>query len=204
MPALSHQNLRLALASHLGRTLTPEVAAAIEMAAFESEDRSHDPAKFGQREYKGIIFRAERFADTVDELHTMHEEHFAETEIHRLGFGMEPNYEYMIDMEKRGCLVQFTARDAETGFLAGNIRMYVQESLHTGTKYANEDTLYIRPAYRKGFMAVRFMQFVEDALRSIGVREVRTDSKTINKAHKLVEYLGYKHVANKYVKIFTE
>ncbi len=174
------------------------------MAATDREDRSHDPKKFGEREYQGIVFRSERFADALDELHKMHEEHFAETEIHRLGFGMNPDYDYMLDMERQGKLIQFTARNAETGELAGNIRMYVQNSLHTKTKYANEDTLYIRPAYRKGFMAVRFMQFVEDALKSIGVKEVRTDSKTINKANKLVEYLGYTHVANKYVKIFSE
>lgn len=204
MPALSHQNLRQALASNLGKTLTPEVAVAIEMAALDAEDRSHNPTKFGEREYKGIVFRAERFADILPEMHKMHEEHFAETEIHRLGFGLNPNYDYVMDMERLGKMVQFTARNIETGELAGNIRMYVQASVHTQTLYANEDTLYIRPAYRKGFMAVRFMQFVEDALKSIGVKEVRTDSKTLNKAHKLVEYLGYKHVANKYVKIFSE
>lgn len=204
MAALSHHNLRMALAANLGQTLTPEVAAMIEAAAFDSEDRSHNPEKFGSRVYKGLVFQAERLADVLPELHELHEEHFAETEIHRLGFGLKPNYDYMIEMERRGNLIQFTSRDQETGKLAGNIRMYVQESLHTGTLYANEDTLFIRPQYRKGFHAVRFMQYVEDCLRAIGVREVRTDSKTLNKAHRLVEYLGYKHVANKYTKVFTE
>lgn len=204
MPFLSHERLRQALASQLGQMLTPEVAVAIEMGAFDFADNSHNPTKFGEREYKGIVFRAERFDDALPELHLLHEEHFAETEVHRAGFGMKPDYEYMREMERQGKLIQFVARNVETGELAGNIRMYVQTSVHTGTLYANEDTLYIRPAYRKGFMAVRFMQFVEDALKLIGVREVRTDSKTLNKAHKLVEYLGYKHVANKYVKIFSE
>lgn len=204
MPALSHERLRQALASQLGLVLTPEVAAAIEAGAFDAEDRSQSPARFGEQEYRGVLFRAEKFDDALPELHVMHEEHFAETEVHRIGFGLQPDYDYMREMERQGKLIQFVARNAETMELAGNIRMYVQTSMHTGTLYANEDTLYIRPAYRKGFMAVRFMQFVEEALKSIGVREVRTDSKTLNKAHKLVEYLGYKHVANKYVKIFTE
>lgn len=204
MPVLRHELLRQALAASLGKTLTPELAVAIEMAAFDNEDHSHDPSKFGEREYKGIAFRAERFADIVDELHAMHEEHFAETEIHRLGFGLEPNYDYMIDMEKRGCLVQFTARDSETGRLVGNIRMYIHRSLHTGNLYASEDTYYVTPEYRKGFMALRFWQFMEEGVRSIGVREIRTDSKVMNKVHKLNEYCGYKHVANKYVKIFSE
>lgn len=204
MPALSHHSLRVALASHLGQTLTPEVAAAIELAAFDTEDRSHKPEKFGQRHYKGLTFQAEKMGDILDELHELHELHFAETEIHRLGFGLKPNYDYMMEMERRGNMIQFTSRDTESNRLVGNIRMYVQESLHTGTLYANEDTLFIRPEYRQGFHAVRFMQYVEECLRAIGVREVRTDSKTLNKAHRLVEYLGYKHVANKYTKVFTE
>ena len=204
MPSITHQSLRQAIAANLGKVLTPEVAAAIELGSIVAdEDRSHDPEKFGSRSYKGLTFRAERMANILEELHLMHEQHFKETEVHRLGFGLKPNYDYMLGMERSGRMIQFTARNADGG-LVGNIRMYVQESLHTGTLYANEDTLYIAPEYRQGFTAVRFMQYVEDCLRAIGVREVRTDSKTINKAHRLVEYMGYKHVANKYVKVFTE
>lgn len=208
MPTVSHFLLRQALASSLGKVLTPDVAAMIEMSSLDREDRSHNPEKFGVREYrtdgKLIEFRCEKFRDVLPELHILHEKHFSETEVHRLGFGMDPNYDYMEEMERLGQMLQFTARDTETGALVGNIRMYVNESLHTKTLYANEDTLYILPEYRKGFIAIRFMQYVEGCLKSIGVREVRTDSKTLNKAHRLVEYLGYKHVANKYVKVFTE
>jgi hypothetical protein len=203
MPYVSHDLLRLALARNLGKELTPEVAAQIELSSVDREDRSHSPDKFGARIYKGLTFQVERFSEILDELHALHEQHFKETEVHRLGFGLDPNYDYMADMERRGNMIQFTARN-EDGKLVGNIRMYVNESLHTRTLYANEDTLYIVPECRQGFTAVRFMQYVEDCLRAIGVREVRTDSKTINKAHRLVEYMGYKHVANKYVKVFTE
>lgn len=204
MPALSHPKLRQSLASYLGQTLTPEVAVAIELAAFDSEDRSHNPTKFGEREYKGVVFRAEKFDDALPELHAMHQEHFAETEVHRAGFAMDPDYDYMRDMERQGKLVQFTARDTETGKLIGNIRMYIQQSLHTGNLYASEDTFYIVPERRSGWTAIRFWRFMEDSVRSIGVREIRTDSKVINKVHKLNEYCGYTHVANKYVKIFSE
>lgn len=204
MAALSHHNLRMALAANLGQTLTPEIAALIETSAFDSEDRSHHPGKFGARVYKGLVFQVERFADVLPELHALHEEHFAETEIHRLGFGLKPNYDHMAEMERRGQMVQFTARDQETNRLVGNIRMYLQESLHTGTLYASEDTFFVTKDYRLGFAALRFWQFMEESLRAIGVREFRTDSKVTNKVHRLNEYCGYKHVANKYVKVFTE
>lgn len=204
MAFLSHDNLRKSLGAHLGKVLTPEVAVAIELGAFDDEDRSHDPSKFGEKTTNGLVLKVERFRDIVDELHVLHEQHFSETEIHRLGFGLNPNYDYLIDLEKRGQLIQFTARDRETNRLVGNIRMYINTSLHTGTQYATEDTFYLLPEYRKGWTALRFWRFMEESVRAIGVRELRTDSKVINKVHKLNEYCGYKHVANKYVKVFTE
>ena len=201
---LQLQNLRIALSANLGQVLTPEVAAEIEMAARYVEDKSHDPAKFGQKEYKGMVFQVERLCDIIPEIHPLHEAHFEETEKHRLGFGLHMDYDLLCGYERNGTLVQFTCRDVETGRLVGNIRMFVQTSIHTGTLYASEDTYYVLPEFRKGFAALRFWQFMEDALKAIGVREIRTDSKVVNKVHKLNEYCGYKHVANKYVKVFTE
>jgi len=204
MAVLTLQSLRQAIAANLGKVLTPEVAAAIEMGAYDSEDRSHSPEKFGTKKYKNVVFLVERISDILPELHELHELHFLETEKHRHGIGLNGNYDYLMEMERKGLGIQFTARDAGSWELVGNIRMYMGESIHTQTLYAYEDTLFLREEYRKGLTAIRFMQYVEDCLKAIGVREVRTDSKTINKAHRLVEYLGYKHVANKYVKIFAE
>jgi len=198
------QQFRSAMVKYLGQELTPEVAAAIEAEAFQTPDNSHNPKKFGSKEYKGMFFQAEKFADIVDEIHPLHEAHFQETEKHRLGFGLNMDYDQLKSYERAGRMVQFTCRDIESGKLVGNIRMYIDTSLHTGTLYATEDTYYVLPEFRLGFAALRFWQFMEDCLKSIGVREIRTDSKVLNKVHKLNEYCGYKHVANKYVKVFQE
>jgi hypothetical protein len=198
------QQFRNAMVKYLGWEMTPEVAAAIEREAFAMPDNSHNPTKFGVKEYKGLVFQAERLKDIVDEIHPLHEAHFQETEKHRLGFGLDIDYDSMLSYEQAGRMIQFTCRDIETGKLVGNIRMYIDTSLHTGTLYASEDTYYVLPEFRKGFAALRFWQFMEDCLKAIGVREIRTDSKVLNKVHKLNEYCGYKHVANKYVKVFEE
>jgi len=203
MISFTHEKLRMALALNLGKTLTPEAAMLIETYVMGRADCSYDPAMFGSRKYKNITFQCERFADIVPELKICHYEHYSETEFYRLGLPLDPKYEQISEIERMGQAVQFTARD-ESGELAGNILMYVSRSLHTDSMSANEDTLYIKPQYRKGFMAVRFMQYVEDSLRLIGVREIFTDSKTVNNAHRLVEYLGYKHVANRYAKVFGD
>ena len=192
------------MVKYLGWEMTPEVAAAIERETFTVPDNSHNPAKFGMKEYKGMIFQVERIRDLIDELHVLHEAHYLETEKHRHGLEMKPDYDAFIDHEMAGRLIQFTCRDIESGKLVGNIRMYVTASLHTDTLMATEDTYYVLPEFRKGFASLRFWQFMEDCLKSIGVREICTDSKVLNKVHKLNEYLGYQHVANKYVKVFQE
>lgn len=198
------QQFRTAMVKHLGQVMTPEVAAAIEQEAFYIPDNSHNPTKFGLKEYKGMVFQAERIRDIIEELHVLHEAHYQETEKYRHGLEMRPNYDAFMDYEQAGRLIQFTCRDIESGKLVGNIRMYVTTSLHTDTLMATEDTYYVLPEYRKGFAALRFWQFMEDCLKSIGVREIYTDSKVVNKVHKLNEYCGYKHVANRYVKVFQE
>jgi hypothetical protein len=201
---LDHAKLRSAIARRLGQVLTPDVAAELELAAREILDESHNPEKFGTKEYKGLVFRDESLGDVLEELHPLHERHFQETEKHRLGFGLHMDYDYLTACERRGGLIQFTCRDFHTGRLVGNIRVFIGKSLHTGTLYATEDTFYVLPEYRLGFAALRFWQFMEDCVQSIGVREIRTDSKVVNNVHRLNDYLGYQHVANKYIKVFQE
>lgn len=194
--------LRQALSDHLGQVLTPEVACAIEVAASQVNDESHSPAKFGQQAYHGYVFAVERLRDIVDEIHPLHEAHFLETERHRMGFGLSVNYPYYLASEKAGAMVQFTLR--KDGELVGNIRMFIGTSLHTGTQYATEDTFFVLPEHRKGFLAIRFWQFMEASMRAIGVMEIRTDSKLLNHVDRLNAYCGYTAVATKFVKILGE
>lgn len=197
--------LRQTLAQHLGQVLTPEIAVAIEVAASlpaPPVDNSHNPAKFEAQHYRGYVFAVESLRAIRDEIHPLHEAHFEETEKHRLGFGLQMNYDFLDRCELDGRLLQFTAR--KDGALVGNIRMFLSVSLHTGTWVAAEDTFFMRPEHRRGFLAIRFWQYMEQCVQAIGVREIRTDSKLLNKVDRLNVYCGYTPVATKFVKIFQE
>jgi len=189
---------RMAMSAHLGRELTPEVAALIEGAAFRTPDKAIDPAQFSPREYRGLTFAVESFRQIVGEVHPLHVEHYATTEKHREHIALDPDYEAVAASERAGTMLQCTAR--RDGALVGQIRMYLATSTHTGTRFAREDVFFLQPEERRGYAAIRFWQFMEDCMRQLGVLEVRTDSKVANDVGRLNEYLGYQHVSNGYVR----
>lgn len=163
-------------------------------------DRSYDPQQFGQGQYKDYTFQCERFSDSLRELTPLHEEHWAETETHQ-DLPLKPDFDLMLECERSGGLLQFTSR--HKGVLIGNMRVYIARSTHTQELFATEDTFYVTPEHRGGFMAVRLWQFVESSVRSIGVREIHFDSKLVNKADRMAVYLKYKPVAMKFTKTFN-
>lgn len=198
-----HQKFRAALGASLGQQLTPELAARIEQFVFQPEDRSINPEAFGVQHYKDYTIRAERFRDILPELHQLHVEHWSETEKHRHGLKMNPDYDAMLARERAGEMVQFTLRDSD-GQLVGNCRVYINVSLHTQTRYASEDTLFIKPQHRGGFVVMALMKFAENSMRALGITEMRTNSKMVNKADVLMRRMRYTPVAIEFVKFFEE
>ncbi len=195
--------LRNALASHLGQVLTPEVAAEIELLAVAPKDEGFEPSVFGTTEYAGYRIGVERFSQIVDEMHALHLLHWQETEKHRHGLQMNPDYLGVIARERAGALIQFTMRASDLA-LVGNLRMFIATSLHTQTRYASEDTLFIHPDHRGSFAVMALMRFAESSLHAIGIREIRVNSKLINKADVLMRRMGYDPVATESVKFLED
>lgn len=194
--------LRKTIASYLGRVLTPEIAAEIEASVALVPDESIDPEQFGVLSYAGYIIKAERFKDIQDELHVLHVLHWQETEKHRHGLEMNPDYAEFCRREHAGGLLQFTLRNDDE--LVGNLRLYLSTSIHTQTRYASEDTIFIKPEHRGGFAAMAMMRFAEKCLLSLGIREIRGNSKLVNHADVLMRRLGYTPVATEFVKFFKD
>jgi hypothetical protein len=201
------QRFRNAIAKHWDKPITPEIAAAIEAEAFAEPDKSIDLAQFQPHEYRGLVFRAERLHDIRPELHLLHVAHWAETERARHGLPLKPNYEYMEAAERRGELLQLTAR--KDGRRVGNMRVYLFEDLHSGTRGVREDTFFMLSEVRQGYAAIRFWQYTERCVLQLWDDfEVWTDTKilhdqagnVIRDVGRLNEYLGYTHVANRYHK----
>ena len=192
-------SIRQVLSANIGKVLTPELACAIELAAVDAGE-AINPASFGEVEHQGYQIRAERFADIVQELHPLHEAHWLETEKFRHGLKLNPDYLAMVAMERSGRLIQFTVR--HRGVLVGNLRIFIHTSLHTQTKFASEDSLYISKEHRGGFLAMALIRFAEHALYVIGIDEIRVNSKLVNNADVLMRRMKYQPFAIQFAKFF--
>lgn len=193
---------RTALGKHLGQTITPEIAMAIEMAVLWPPDESIDPSNFQPLMRDDYCVRVESFRETYRELDVLHRAHWLETEHHRHGIALNPDYEAMCMRERAGRLLQVTAR--HRGELVGQLRMFIGPSLHTQTTVAEEDALYVAPEHRGTWLAMKLIRYAEDCLIALGVNEIRANSKTANRADVLMRRMGYQQVAFQFVKIFSK
>jgi hypothetical protein len=196
----SVHRFRMAMAKHLGRMVTPEVAAAIEAEAFYEPDRAVDPEHFTPTVHGEYVIQVERFRDIQEELHPLHVLHYAETERHRRGIALAPKYDRVRAMERAGGVVQFTAR--RHGELAAQLRLYLSESVHTASVVASEDALFLAPAHRpNAFLMIALLRYAEQVLIDLGAHEIHANSKKVNNAAVLMRRLGYDEVATQFIKI---
>jgi hypothetical protein len=190
---------RMAMAANLGKIMTPEMAAAIEAAAFHEPDRGIDPTQFAPAQCGEYTIQAESLRAILEELAPLHDEHWRETERHRHGLALRPDYDAMLARERAGRCLQFTVRRGQE--LCGHLRMWLFPSMHTQTLVAEEDTLYMRPEHRGGMTALALLRYAEAALIALGVREIRANSKVINNADVLMRRMKYQQVAIQFVKM---
>lgn len=194
--------IRRALSAHLGKVLTPEVAATIE-AAMMPAGKPIDPEQFDPLRWGDYTISVERFEEVLPELHPLHVQHWQETEGHRHGLVLDPDYFAMRADDAAGELVQIVVR--HNSEIVGHVRLYLKESRHTQTLIGQEDTLYVAPEHRNvGLMPVALLRYAECVLRALGAREVRADSKLVNRADVLMRRLKYRPVATMFHKFLGE
>jgi hypothetical protein len=64
--------------------------------------------------------------------------------------------------------------------------------------------MFLLPEHRGSFAALALIRFAEQSLRAIGIREIRVNSKLVNRADVLMLRMGYGAVALEFVKFFEE
>jgi GNAT superfamily N-acetyltransferase len=192
------------LKANMGLQLTWDLAADIYVAAgrIETLVNSSDIEQVKPLLYEDMVFARERMEDIASEMKLLHQAHWNEMEAHRHGLALNPDYGIFIRYERAGRYILFTLRN--DGRLHGNCALYLDKSTHTQTLIATEDTLYLLPEARKRRAARQFIKYCENALKSLGVKEINVSVKTVNKAGRFFRMLGYRHVENGLSKILED
>lgn len=186
-----------------GQVLTPELILGI------LQGNEYTPEKFLPLDIlkplslNGKVCSVERFFSALPELRELHQTHYEETEAHRSGIPLNPDYEGYCQRDRDGTLLQFTVR--QEGVLVGQCLMLLYVSTQNQVLKASEDALYLKPEARGELRFFRqWVDWMEKYVRKIGVRSVTLTSKSINSADKLMMRCGYKPVATQLTKVFED
>lgn len=188
------------LIKYKDRVLDAAAIIAVVNEAMARPDSAIPLDQFEPVEMRGFVFAVERYADRLDEMKRLHAAHWAETEKHRHGLLLNPDYDGFLRMERDGRLLLFTIRHG--GELVGHTTMKLARSMHTQTRFAEEDSLFLRADHRgNAFAVLSFLKYVESALERLGVVEIRCSTKLVNGADKLLMRAGFAPVAVQLVKM---
>lgn len=195
--------LRLALAHHIGQQLTPELASRIEFIACNGEDLAINPGDFEPVVVNDYVIKVERLSEILPEAKRLTDGFWSETDQSGMqGASLQVDYDALMYLERSGRLVQFTARTTE-GELVGQCRMYLSKSMHLGWLMADEDTLYLAPGHRGGFLALHLVRYIMRCLvDQLGVREICANAKRSNNTGALLRRAGFACESERYVQFF--
>ena len=100
-----------------------------------------------------------------------------------------PLFERYQQYEKGGFFVQFVAKHGER--LVGYAGVYTLPSMHSQALVSVEDTWFLLPEYRKGWNAIHFYRYMENACRKRGVIEATLTLPDEKALDPIVKRLGY-------------
>ena len=141
-----------------------------------------------------ITFSEEKFADAWPEFQHLAQAHWDETMRPVSQDAFRPDVKRFTQYNETGFYRLYIAR--KDGIMVGDLGVYISDSMHTQKRVASEDSWYMVPEVRNGRTALRFVQFVEDELKKLGVTSIDTTTPPNKNSRKLLEFLGYKHIAD--------
>ena len=182
------------LCRNAGNVLTPELIEGI-MLTFENQQTpqvcplwEQVPESLRCIDYQGYQFQVVPLATVYEAIRKQNQAQWDEVEIVR----GELNYDYdrALRSEQEGVRLQAIVTDNK-GMVVGNSACYVLKSMHTQKLMATEDTFYLSPEHRKGRLALHFLKYCVNVIRSLHVKQISVTTKVNNDVSKLWERGGF-------------
>jgi len=118
----------------------------------------------------GISFQREPVHEVWDEALPIMREHYEEVAKYK-DIPLDPNFEAYRHAEENGFFAAFTVRENEV--LVGYNSFLIGPSLHyKGSVQASQDVIYLDPKFRGRMLGLRFMNWCDGVLATMGVQVV--------------------------------
>jgi len=144
-------------------------------------------------------FQQEFLATAAEDAKELLKLHWEEIAVNRDKIKLNPHWEAYVDLEDKGQLRIFTAR--ENNKLIGYFVVIIGINLHYKDHvFAVNDILYLHPSWRKGLTGVKLIKFAEKCLKLEGVSVMSINTKTHRPFDSLMSYLKYDLVERVYQK----
>lgn len=143
----------------------------------------------------------QEFLKTVEkEIKPLLEEHWEEIAVNKDFIKLNPDWEAYNELENRGILYIFTAREEEE--LVGYFVVLVQKSLHYKDHFfATNDVIFVQASHRKGLTGANLVTFAEKCLKDDGVSLLVVNTKCHKPFDRLLSWLGFNEVERVYSKL---
>lgn len=113
-------------------------------------------------------YASEYFTDVIEEIKPLLKRHWHEIALNKDKIPFDPDYDKYEELEEKGILDIFTARDDE-GVLCGYCITFTMPHLHYKTTITSSvDILFVTPEHRGKMTGVRLMAFTENSLKEQG------------------------------------
>lgn len=192
--------LAVALARHIGKVLTPELAKEIAREAASTPDLSVDPWQFAPEHHDGFTFQCERLLDGGLDLRQQRAAYLYETGD---GGPVRTDWARLLRLNYEGHQVIFTARAHISNAIVGSVWLWVGTSIDTGEREVTDDLLYVVPQHRNRLLGLRLVQYAERCIFALGVRRADFHFRLSNGADRMARFLGYTPVSTRVTKTHT-
>lgn len=118
-----------------------------------------------------------------------------------LGIPADPAYDVYLLGNRSGIMRCYTARDVD-GALVGYCTLWFSMSSQARTiLLAQGDALWLDPAARRPRVAWRFLDFIENDIRSLGVKMVQINARPDTPLQRLLAARGYDMIATTFGRV---
>lgn len=148
-----------------------------------------------------VQFAVEPYADAIEEMRELYEEHWQEIALDKDAIKLEPDYAKYAALAAVGILHLVTARI--DGAIIGYHMSLIYPHLHYKSSLTCfTDVFFVKKEFRLGMIGYNLLKFFRDSVKERGVQKIYMNTKLSLDLDVLLRRLGFKAIERVYTMVF--